>query len=222
MILYLVRHAQSLANVGQSNALDCQLTGLGWQQAWAVANELHRLGVTRVCASPYRRTLATASIIAATADVPIEIVPLLHEHHTVALPAAWPLLMPDELRVEYPKAIVPDALAERTWHRAPERHEDVLARMDEVLCEFERRFAAPDRVAVVSHASPLGKLVLAFVGSAVNSSLEVAIDNCSVTTLEIVGGKRRVLGVNRSDFLVSLTAPEPLGHLGVVAPPHRN
>lgn len=222
MILYLVRHAQSQANVGQSRDLDCLLTDLGWRQAHAAAKELQRLGVTRVCASPYRRTLATANVIAKAAGAPLEVVPTLHEHQTLALPSQWPLLTVDQLRVEFPDVHVPDALVEPSWHRAPERHDDVLERMRLVLHDFERRFVPSDKVAVVSHGSPLGKLVLAFVGVPAFGNSEVEIDNCSLTTLELSGGRRRLLGVNRTDFLTAVTRPEPLEALGPVAPPHSN
>jgi broad specificity phosphatase PhoE len=185
VLLHLVRHAESLGNASRSGAIDCDLSDLGRAQAQAVAAELKRQGVDRVLSSPYRRTLCTAQAIAAATGAPIEAYPLLHEHHTSMFPPDWPLMTRSELVVNFPGLILPDELADRGW----------CARYGN------------QRLVLVTHGSPAGKLVQAFLGGTDAAKVEVTIANASITTLESSGWKRYVRGVNRTDHLRDVVAP---------------
>jgi broad specificity phosphatase PhoE len=79
-----------------------------------------------------------------------------------------------------------------------------------VLADLSARFAAtPDvRVALVSHGSPIGKLILAFAGARTTRHLTVTIDNASISALYEGYGQRYVHAVNRVDHLGSLAAPD--------------
>jgi broad specificity phosphatase PhoE len=202
VILHVVRHAESLANVSRSSQIDCDLSELGRGQAAAVAAELVRLGVDRVLSSPYRRTLCTAQMIAEAANAPLEVLPGLHEHHPGAFPADWPLMTRAELVVNFPGLLLSDDLADRDWHRPPETDAQVLERMGRVLADLESRYASTSqRLVLVSHGSPCGKLVQAFMGVTDPSRGEVTIANASISTLEIAGGRRYLRSVNRTDHL---------------------
>jgi broad specificity phosphatase PhoE len=213
VILHVVRHAESLANVSRSSQIDCDLSELGRGQAAATAAELVRSGVDRVLSSPYRRTLCTAQTIAETARVPLEVLPGLHEHHPSAFPADWPLMTRAELVVNFPGLVLVDDLADRDWHRPPETDAQVLERMGRVLADVESRYGSTSqRLVLVSHGSPCGKLVQAFMGVTEPARTEVTVANAAITTLEISGGRRYVRSVNRTDHLRDASEfppPEP-------------
>ena len=201
MILHVVRHAESLANVSRSTQIDCDLSELGRGQVQAVAEELARTGVDRVLSSPYRRTLCTAEVIAQRCNAPLELLPGLHEHHPSAFPPDWPLMTRSELAVNFPGLLLPDDFADRDWHRPPENDAQVLERMTGVLTMLEERYGVgSQRIVLVTHGSPAGKLVQAFMGAEASRS-EVTIANASITTLETSGSKRYVRCVNRTDHL---------------------
>jgi broad specificity phosphatase PhoE len=65
--LLMVRHGESEANVGLSTDPDCCLTPRGLQQARDLAPRLARLDLTGfvAVASPYRRAVQTAEVLAA-------------------------------------------------------------------------------------------------------------------------------------------------------------
>src|SRR5205823_14175614 len=114
---------------GKASTVDCDLSDVGRGQSAAVGAELARVGVDRVLSSPYRRTLCTAQAIAQEAKVPLEALPLLHEHHPNAFGADWPLMTRSELVVNFPDLVLPDELADRDWHKPPETDHQVLERM---------------------------------------------------------------------------------------------
>jgi broad specificity phosphatase PhoE len=210
MILHVVRHAESLGNVSRSTQIDCELSELGHGQVAAVAQELARVGVDRVLSSPYRRTLTTAYGIAQATGAPVEVLPLLHEHHPSAFPQDWPLMTRSELIVNFPGLVLPDDLGDRDWHRPPETDAQVLQRAASMLEDIERRFAqTSQRLVLVSHGSPCWKILAAFMGVPDCARAEVSIGNASITTLEIVGAKRYVRCVNRTDHLRDVVAAPP-------------
>src|SRR5919199_6233961 len=152
MLLLLVRHAQSEANARLAGAtIDCPLTDLGRRQAAAAAQKLVATGIDLVLCSPYARALQTAEMIRAAANVPAEIVPLLHEHHLHGFPAEWPLMSRTALAEQFPHFRVPDDWRDADWHTPPEDGEAALERARRVLADLSARFAAtPDvRVALV-------------------------------------------------------------------------
>lgn len=207
LLIHVVRHAESLANVNRSTAVDCDLTELGERQAAALGAELARLGIDRVLASPYRRVLCTAQSIAQRAAVPFEVMPLLHEHHPTAFPRDWPLMTRSELSVSFPDVVLPDDLADRDWHTPPETDAGVLERMQRVLASLEQRFGqGGDRLVLVTHGSPAGKLIQAFAGVGDAARAEVTIQNASISTLELTGGRRYIRYVNRTDHLAGVGA----------------
>ena len=204
MQLFLVRHAESEGNAQVPGAtIDCGLTDLGQRQAEAVAERLAALGVDRVLASPYVRTLETAQAIQAATGAPAEAFPLLHEHHFQAFPDEWPLLSRAALANRFPAFAIPEDFQDARWHTPPETDEAALRRAGQALDELRVRFAGdPDvRLAIVSHGSPTGKLILAFLGVTAMAGLDVTISNASLSILEERDGYRVVHAVNRVDHL---------------------
>jgi broad specificity phosphatase PhoE len=210
--LYLVRHAQSEANAGVRGApVDCFLTDLGRRQAAAAGRRLAALGIDRVLASPYTRALETADAIRRATDAPAGIVPLLHEHHVRPFPGEdWPLLSRDALAERYPDFELPaDFAFAARWHDVPEEEQAVLDRAARVLDDLWRRYAAaPDgsqdvRLALVSHGSPTGKLVMAALRITSPQGLEVHIANASITTIDYFPDWRSLHASNDTSHLPS-------------------
>ena len=83
--MILLRHAQSEFNAAfavtriDPGIPDPKLTALGHEQAAAAAEALRGTGVRRLIASPYRRTLETATIIADALGLSVTIEPLVRE-----------------------------------------------------------------------------------------------------------------------------------------------
>lgn len=83
--MYLLRHGQSEFNVHFTRTRvdpgieDPALTTLGRDQARSAAAALADNGISRIVASPYRRTLETAAILGERLGLPIEIDSLVRE-----------------------------------------------------------------------------------------------------------------------------------------------
>jgi broad specificity phosphatase PhoE len=210
MLLYFVRHAQSEANAGVRGApVDCTLTELGRRQAAAAGRRLAELGIDRVVASPYTRALETADAIRRATGAPAGIVPLLHEHHIKPFSGEeWPLLSRTALGERFAGFELPaDFAFGPKWHDVPEEEDAVLARAGRVLEELWQRYAAaPDgrqdvRLAVVSHGSPTGKLVMAALRIPSARGIEITISNASITKVEYFPDWRALRACNLTDHL---------------------
>ncbi len=80
--IYLVRHAESLANaqgIYQGQTYDTELSVRGKSQAQALAQCFEYIPLSRVIASPLRRTMKTAMIVALKKHLPVQIEPQIIE-----------------------------------------------------------------------------------------------------------------------------------------------
>lgn len=123
--MILLRHGQSEWNAHYSrtridpNIPDPPLTTEGRKQAAAAAAALAELRVDRMLASPYRRALETADIIARLLKIPIIVEPLVRERAAFscdigtprsALAARWPHLAFDHVdEIWWPSLVESDA-----------------------------------------------------------------------------------------------------------------
>jgi broad specificity phosphatase PhoE len=214
MHLYLIRHAQSEGNAQVAGAaIDCRLTELGRRQAAAVARRVAALGVGWVLASPYTRALETAEAIRQATGAPAAVVPLLHEHHIKPFPENedWPLLSRAALTERYPHFQLPDDFgAGPKWHDVPETEDAVLARAGRVLAQLWERYAAAPggnqdvKLALVSHGSPTGKLLMAALRLPSTQGIEIRIANASLSIVEYWPDWRVLHAANRVDHLDGL------------------
>ena len=210
MILHIVRHAESLANIGKSTVIDCELSDLGASQVLHVARAIMQIGIDRVLSSPYTRALTTANGIATEANVPIEIMTGLHEHHPAAFPVEWPLLSRAAMAKTFPGVQQTDDFLDRNWHQPPETEQAAFERMVRTLDSIVAKYGATaTRLVAVTHGSPAGKLVQAFLGATDPVRAEVVIANASISTLEVTGGKRFLRGVNMTDHLSTASSTPP-------------
>jgi len=149
--MILVRHGESEWNVLFSRTRidpdipDPPLTAEGRLQAAAVAATLRPLGLERVLASPYRRALQTAEIIAGELGLPITVEPLVRERAAFScdvgtprsrLAALWPRLAFDHL--------------EEIWWPSAESEMELEHRCGRFRAVARARDDWP-RIAVVSH-----------------------------------------------------------------------
>lgn len=216
MLLYVVRHAQSEGNAQVPGAgKDSKLTPLGRRQAEAVGTRLAEIGIDRVLASPYTRALETADAIRRASGAPAGVVPLLHEHHVEALRSEkdedWPFLSRAALGERFPEFELPaDFDFAPRWHDIPETDDAVVRRGKRVLEEIWQKYAAPPsgkpdaRIALVTHGSPAGKLVIGLLGIETPDRVQVRIDNASITIFDYTPDLKVLMASNRVDHMMHL------------------
>jgi glucosyl-3-phosphoglycerate phosphatase len=150
--MILVRHAESEWNRHFSRTRidpgipDPPLTRTGRRQAAQLAEQLAAAEVRRLVASPYRRALETATIIADTLGVPIIVEPLVRERCVFSCDEGTP---PEQLAAHWPH--LDFAHLEERWWGVPAESEVSL---DERCAAFRAKTdTLPDRwhVAVITH-----------------------------------------------------------------------
>lgn len=130
---------------------DPVLTPLGQEQAEQAAASLRAHGVTRLVASPYTRTLETATIIADRLKLPVTIEPLVRERAAFACDIGS---APGTLAQRFP-SLTFGHLADPWWHDhialgIAESHDSLAER----CASFRRAMRDThdwDRVAVITH-----------------------------------------------------------------------
>lgn len=170
--MIFIRHAQSEWNHHFSKTRvdpgipDPSLTELGRRQAEGLIEQLAGLGVTELVASPYRRNLETASILADALDLPVSVNPLVRERCVFscdigsdpgALKQAWP-------GVDF------TGITDGWWGEPPESEAGILARCDLFRRDHAVLLGRPD-VAIVSHWG----FIRAFTGQEVENATIVHV-----------------------------------------------
>ena len=150
--MILVRHAQSEWNLHYGRTRvdpgipDAPLTPDGEAQARGLVPQLAGRGVARLLASPYRRTLQTATIIAGELTLPIRVETLVRERAVFSCDVGTPRTELERLWPDLDLA----HLDERWWGELEESEASLLER-----CRAFRADTDPlpdrDRVAVITH-----------------------------------------------------------------------
>lgn len=150
--MILIRHGQSEFNVHYGRTRidpgirDPVLTELGRAQALAAAAALAGFGLRRVIASPYRRALETAEIIASALDLPVTIDPVVGERVAFTCDIGSG---PRELAQRWPRWSF-DHLTDPWWPAHEEPEAGLLARCARFR-DLTDALADRDHVAIVSH-----------------------------------------------------------------------
>lgn len=150
--MILVRHAESEWNCHFSRTRidpgipDPVLTETGRRQAEGLIEELARSGVRRLIASPYRRTLETASIVARALDLDISINPLVRERCVYSCDIGTP---GSQLAMLWPG--LDFAHLEEQWWGRPAESELSLGRRAADFCASCARLPDRTSVAVITH-----------------------------------------------------------------------
>lgn len=196
MRIYLVRHGESEANAGLSDAIDCGLTDRGIRQGKAVAAALAEFGVSRVLSSPYRRSLETSETIRSVTGAIAEFWPAVHEHHHDPFPpGTWPLPTRSDLERRWPNFVAPADMPQTHWASVPEDRPRQWQRITAAVHHLLGRFRSDTDagVAVVTHQAPASVFVQAFCQWPNPLNVRVHIDPGSITILEVDLQERRHL-----------------------------
>lgn len=104
MWLHIVRHGQSMANVGKGITPNDGLTELGLQQAESVAAYFKERRVTHIFSSPFKRVIQTATPTAIGKELPLVLIPELSEIFDAVHRRDYPYEGCEQLERIYPHA----------------------------------------------------------------------------------------------------------------------
>ena len=230
MILYIIRHGQSLNNaLGDSHNRVCDppLTEIGEAQARCVAGYLRATsdktdgqngtgyGITRLYCSPMLRALQTTAPIAEALGLTPEIWIDVHEEQGIWLdeddgrgPVGLPGLGRSEMAGRFPGVVLPEAIPDSGWwDRPPETDDDVAARVVRVAHALRGRCAEADpdeRLAIVSHGGFTNKLVQALVSGGVLAGIYFSNHNTAINRFDFMDEAFvRIRYLNRVEHLAS-------------------
>jgi broad specificity phosphatase PhoE len=150
--MILVRHAESEWNRHFSRTRidpgipDPALTAEGRRQAADLAESLGRSGVGRLVASPYRRALETATIVARHLTLPITVEPLIRERNAFSCDHGTPR---SRLAESWPG--LDFAHLEECWWGAPVESETSLAARCRAFRARTDHLADRQEIAVITH-----------------------------------------------------------------------
>jgi broad specificity phosphatase PhoE len=202
--LYLIRHGETEWNrIGRwQGHSDVPLSDAGRDQARALAQRLveERARFDHIYASDLLRAYETAQIIAEPLHVPVEPLPDLREIDI----GPWSGLTKPEILQRFPGAFV-----EFDLPPGAESHESFSRRVSQAL---ERLTAAHrgQRLAVVTHGGVV-RAMIRYLQALEGTDLPVPhIGNTSITELQQVAGRWRLIRVNDLTHLSGPQAPDML------------
>ncbi len=211
MLTYVVRHAESLANLAQHKGLNDGLSALGTRQVEALVKRFEPAAVGAVYASPFVRCLETALPIARSLGLPVRVRPDLCEHHHLApgTVADTALDTMQDLADRYPEVVpCPDHAGSFDWVPADESFEAMLARAGALAAYLKDRWRGEDDIVVlISHGSPVARLIEAWLTDRPGPWFRFIIDNCSVSALRFDGGISTLVCLNEASHLAGLPPP---------------
>ncbi len=212
MLAYLVRHAESLTNAQQGAGMNPTLSPLGIRQVQALTHRFADAQFTALYSSPFRRCLETAEPLAAGKSCPIRIRPELHECYYLPQDRRLDTELPElsQVLAAHPRAaLCEDWRGPVSWPSVHETREDLFARMRGFAGYLKQRWGETDvAVLIISHGSPLAKLVDAWLTDVPGPSYRYAIDNATVTALRYEKGVGTLVCLNERSHLIGLPAPE--------------
>ncbi|MFQ5423823.1 MAG: histidine phosphatase family protein [Phycisphaerae bacterium] len=227
MLVYAVRHALSLANVDAGAGLDSSLTDLGRDQTDALVARFAGVRLAAVYASPLARCLQTALPIAEALDLPVRLRPELFEYHGLSPGARADLVVDEAETLAKRNARLvsdPDLPGPPSWPAVDEAPEALARRMSTLAAALKTRWTAPDDVVLlISHGSPIARLIDAWLSDDRGRSFRYLIDNAAVTALRRHDGVSSLVCLNETSHLRGLAAPpsanyDSRGHIKPIAP----
>jgi broad specificity phosphatase PhoE len=186
MKLLLIRHAESVGNAerrlqGQG---DFPLSDRGLEQARRLAAYLASSEcLSALYASPLLRTRQTAEMISRAVDIPIQFVDDLREYDFgEASGLTW-----TEIGERYPNllAAVRSRTSEYPSYPGEEGRSVFWKRVCGAVRELCDCYNTDATVAVVTHAGPIVVSCLEVLGLPYQRPAAFAVDNCSITTIDI-------------------------------------
>ncbi len=199
---YIVRHGESLGNIGLAADPDAPLSPNGRAQAAFCAEFLHKecYGSALIMSSPFMRCIQTAQSIADKMPGGIVLEPLLHELYSDKL-------FPDKTKFKSLKEIassIPGIVGryhDGAWMpEKHETHEEMRVRLailrNTLVSEDPRMGGRFPKAILVAHWASIVALVEVVCGVTMP-----VVDNCSVTKILFTEGKFHIEYMNRTDFI---------------------
>jgi glucosyl-3-phosphoglycerate phosphatase len=171
--MILVRHAESEWNRHFSRTRidpgipDPALTDDGRRQAEELPAALAAAGITRLIASPYRRALETASIVARALELPIAVEPLVRERCVFSCDLGTPR---SQLSARWPE--LDFSHLDELWWGEPDESEASLAERCVAFRVKTDQLADRREVAVITHWG----FIRAITGQEVTNATLVRLD----------------------------------------------
>lgn len=161
-IFYLFRHGETDYNVQkrwQGCSVDTLLNVNGLQQAKELADKLQNLGIKKIYSSGLKRALQTSSIVAATLNIPLEIISDLREGN---LGQAEGLLY-SEVEAHFPQIFKAWYAEENDMSLCFPQGETKLQMQQRMFTVFESLLAdSEDVIGICSHGSSIRYLLMKF------------------------------------------------------------
>jgi broad specificity phosphatase PhoE len=205
--IILVRHGQTEWNrVERFRGLkDIELDETGHRQAQAIADRLHRWEIHAIYSSPLKRAFQTAQPIAEAKGLEVQPLQGLNDIDY----GAWTGLSPEEVATEY--GVLYQILLDNP-HLAQlpdgESLDQVRIRAVDALKRICLRQQS-GTVVLVSHQVVNRVLLCAILGLSNASFWQIAQDNAAINIFEAQGGKYRLLLLNDTCHLESLSSELP-------------
>jgi broad specificity phosphatase PhoE len=186
--LHFVRHGETDWNrEGRIQGVaDVPLSAIGREQARELAASLGTRPIGAIYASDLRRALETAEPLAARLRVPVVATPALRERNFGA----------NEGRVAAEVAADLGKEAGTAWHGPDERHpggESIREVFERVAAFLDALLEDPpaDEIALVTSGGPIRVGTAHLAREAVETVVWRAVENCSVTTVEVEAVRQR-------------------------------
>ena len=211
MIVYAIRHGESQSNAKLHGGLDAPLTALGVAQSKALAIRLAGQRITAIYSSPFRRCLQTALPIAEVLGLPVRLRGEMSEYHHLPEGAIHDLELegPEKIAADFPGAgMCPDCDQNAPWPRGDESMTAMLTRTATMALYLKGRWRdATDAVVVISHGSPIARLIEAWLTPQPGPAFRFVIDNATVSALRHHIGVSSLVCLNEASHLRGLPVP---------------
>lgn len=215
MLVYAVRHAESLANAEQDDTLNSGLSRLGTRQVQALVKRFASTEVAAVYSSPFLRCIETAVPIAQALKLPVRLRQELSEYHHLepGTPADTNLDDIDRIVKRHPEVIpCPDHPGPFDWPPADESFDNVVARTQAFTAFLKGRWQDPEgTIIVISHGSPVARLIEAWLTDQPGPWFRFVIENGAVSALRYHEGVSTLACLNEISHLRGLPPPQRAG-----------
>lgn len=194
---YLIRHAQSMGNIGMDTGYDPELSPLGHAQAKQCAAFMQDYcdDETLILTSPFERCLMTAEMIAEANNLKIRMIPALHElfaRKWFVIRRVKLLSLPEKAK-KHP--LVTGEYSEKQWW--PSENE-TQQEMDVRMAMFRNKLLSDDfcaaKIICIGHWASIASLAYSMV-----PDIDMPfVDNAAVTKITHCDGKFSVGFINQS------------------------
>lgn len=201
---YLIRHAQSMGNIGMDTGYDPDLSPLGHAQAKQCALFMQDYcdSETLILASPFERCLVTAEAIAEASSSKVRMVVALHEFFA----REWFVIKRVKIlslakKAEKHHLVVGEYDDKQWWPSENETQQEVEVRMAMFRNNLLSSKFDAEKIVCVGHWASIASLAYAMVP---DIDMPV-VDNAAVTKIDYFNGEFSIDFINQADYL-------PMGH----------